>query len=289
MPASVVAVETTSGKCTMIRPIEHLSAVSRTMFLTLQARAHESRQLQGLFTDREAERVLQALTSTHAELPMDWITLVGIIMRTDIIDQQTRNHLASDRSATIVNLGAGLCTRYDRLDRPAVGWIEIDFADVIALRRALLPETSNHRAIACSVTDHSWLEQITSLVQAPPLFIAEGLLMYLPDSEVRSLLIALQRRFPGCRLLADTVSPLVAALYARHPILGDSGMRGHRRTLGSQRQLDRWSSGILLENMWFPTHHHPERWGRAYALWHVPFLRNVAKVVALRLHGGPRT
>jgi hypothetical protein len=180
----------------------------------------------------------------------------------------------------IVNLGAGLCTRYDRLDRPAVDWIEIDFPDVIALRRALLPETSNHRAIACSVTDHSWLEQIPSLLEAPPLFIAEGLLMYIPDSEVRRLLIALQRRFPGCKLLADTVSPLVSALYARHPILGDTGMRWHRRTLGSQRQLDRWSSGILLENMWFPTDHHPERWGRTAALWYVPFLRNVAKVRA---------
>jgi O-methyltransferase involved in polyketide biosynthesis len=267
----------------MNQPAERLKTVSRTLFLTLQARAYESSQPNGLFVDSEAVGILQAITRRQAELPLDWITRVGIVARTDIIDVQARNYLSSARPPFVVNLGAGLCTRYYRLGRPAVDWIEIDLPEVNELRRAVLPESCPHRMIASSVTDHNWIDQISCSPEAHPLFIAEGLLMYLRRSEVMELLIALQRRFPGCKLLADTVSPLLSAIYARHPTLGNVGFRFHRGIIGSQRQLNRWNNGIAFEDEWFLSDHHPERWGRIAPLRHIPWIRSLAKVVLLAL------
>jgi O-methyltransferase involved in polyketide biosynthesis len=65
------------------------------------------------------------------------------------------------------------------------------------------------------VTDHAWIKQIPASLATPPLFIAEGLLMYLGSSEVKSLLFALKRRFPGSRLLADVISPVHFTLGVR--------------------------------------------------------------------------
>jgi O-methyltransferase involved in polyketide biosynthesis len=262
-----------------------LSTVSKTLFLTLQARAHETEQPNGLFVDSEAARILQAFGHALRQTRADWITHVGIVMRADIYDRETRRYLASARPPLVINLGAGLCTRYFRLGQPAVDWIEIDFPDVIALRRSLLPESAQHRTIACSVTDHAWIDQIPCAAETRPLFIAEGLLWYLSDSEVKELLIALNRRFPGGRVLTEAPSPLCSALYRRHPLMGNIGIRYHHGTVGSQRQLDRWSRGISFEEEWLLYDHHPERW-RWLAFWrHLPGLREWGKSVSLRLNG----
>jgi O-methyltransferase involved in polyketide biosynthesis len=267
-----------------IEPAEQLSTVSKTLFLTLFARAYETQHPGRLFIDDKAVRVLQAFERSRSQSRPDWATCAGVAIRTDILDRQTRHFLASARSC-VVNLGAGLCTRYFRLGQPSIDWIEIDFPDVIAVRRSVLPETAYHRMIACSVTDHAWIEQIPYAPGARPLFIAEGLFLYLRDSEIKELLLALKQRFSGCQMLVDTASSLFYAAYAWHPSMGDTGMPFHRGTIGSQRQLNRWSSGIFFEDEWLLLDHHPERWRWLAPLRHIPGLRHSLKVVSLRLNG----
>src|SRR5262249_6241431 len=155
------------------------------------ARASETLRAEGLFVDNEAVRVVEQLGSAAPRSELEWKTYAGIVVRTNIIDRVTRRYLASAPAPLVVNLGAGLCTRYYRLGRPAVDWIDIDFPDVIALRRRLLPETAQHHAIACSLIDKSWVDQISGPPGTTPLFIAEGLLWYLRDADIKELLMML--------------------------------------------------------------------------------------------------
>jgi O-methyltransferase involved in polyketide biosynthesis len=74
--------------------------------------------------------------------------------------------------------------------------------------------------IPSSVTDPAWLEWIEAS-SAPVLILAEGLLMYLHEQEVRRLIIALRDRFPGAVLVFDAYSRLTAASVGRP----DSGGR----------------------------------------------------------------
>jgi O-methyltransferase involved in polyketide biosynthesis len=60
------------------------------------------------------------------------------------------------------------------------------------------------------VTDPQWLDHIPT--GRPTLVVAEGLLMYLQESEVRQLLERLTDRFDSGELLFDTLSALAPRL-----------------------------------------------------------------------------
>ena len=85
-------------------------------------------------------------------------------------------------------------------------WFDVDQPNVIALRRKLYDERDGYRMIGSSVTDEVWLDEIPT--DRPMLMVAEGLLMYLTEPEVRTLLQRLTDRFGSGELVFDTVSPM---------------------------------------------------------------------------------
>lgn len=115
--------------------------------------------------------------------------------------------LARHPDAVVLHLGCGLDGRAFRLDPPpSVLWFDLDQAGVIALRRRLYSDTEQYRMIGSSVTDAQWLDGVPA--GRPTLVVAEGLLMYLAEHEVRQLLDRLIDRFEHGELLFDTLSPL---------------------------------------------------------------------------------
>ena len=110
------------------------------------------------------------------------------------------------RTPSCLHLGCGLDTRAFRINPPpTVLWFDLDQPGVIELRRKLYDETDAYRMIGSSVTDPGWLEPIPT--GRPTLVVAEGLLMYLAEREVRELLGRLTDRFDSGELLFDTLSP----------------------------------------------------------------------------------
>jgi O-methyltransferase involved in polyketide biosynthesis len=103
-------------------------------------------------------------------------------------------------------LGCGLDGRAFRLGLPpSVRWFDVDQPAVIELRRRLYDDTEHYRMIGSSVTDSQWLDQIPT--GRPTLVVAEGLLMYLDETQVRQLLQRLTDRFDCGEMLFDTVWP----------------------------------------------------------------------------------
>ena len=84
-------------------------------------------------------------------------------------------------------------------------WFDLDQPGVIDLRRKLYDETDAYRMIGSSVTNPVWLDQIPT--DRPTVVVAEGLLMYLTERDVRDLLARLADRFGSGELLFDTLSP----------------------------------------------------------------------------------
>lgn len=82
-------------------------------------------------------------------------------------------------------LGCGLDSRYERLGSPELDWINLDFPEVIALRKQLFESRQNVKELAMSALDPKLLDQPDP--QRPTLFVAEGLLMYLPRAQIRQL------------------------------------------------------------------------------------------------------
>jgi O-methyltransferase involved in polyketide biosynthesis len=119
---------------------------------------------------------------------------------------------------------------------------------VIDLRRQFFVESERYHMIAASVTDLDWVDTVAAEGRSV-LVVAEGLLMYLDEEDVRQLVLRLQEAFPGCRVIADVFSRLTARSATKHPSLTSTGA-----TLGwgidDAHELEAWAPGIRLLEEW---------------------------------------
>jgi len=113
-------------------------------------------------------------------------------VRSRFIDELVLETLASEKIATVLSLGCGLDTRPWRLELPPeLRWIEVDFADMMDYKNALMSaETPRCRRefIAADMNDAAQRRNIYATVgPATALMITEGFLMYLPGATVHAL------------------------------------------------------------------------------------------------------
>jgi O-methyltransferase involved in polyketide biosynthesis len=185
-------------------------SVEWTNLVTLYLRAYESRSRRPILGDHAAaeavDRIKYDFNRIHrTSLPAANQYLVAL--RAKQFDDWCAEFLHRHPDAVVLHLGCGLDGRASRLDLPpSVLWFDLDQPGVIELRRQLYDDTERYRMIGSSVTDPQWLDQIPT--GHPTLVVAEGLLMYLEEAEVRQLLARLIDRFDHGELLFDTISPL---------------------------------------------------------------------------------
>jgi O-methyltransferase involved in polyketide biosynthesis len=120
---------------------------------------------------------------------------------------------------------------------------------VITLRSRFFSEHERYQMIATSVTDLTWIERVKA-EDRPVLILAEGLLMYLSEQDVRQLVLQLREAFPGCRLAADVFSCMTARSAARHPSL-KSTSAAVGWGMDDPHELETWATGIRFLDEWF--------------------------------------
>ncbi|ORV19693.1 class I SAM-dependent methyltransferase [Mycobacterium celatum] len=182
-------------------------SVEWTNLCTLYLRAYESRLAQPILGDRAAadavDRIDYDFARVHRRVqPSVYQFLVAL--RAKQLDDWAADFLDHNPDAVVLHLGCGLDTRYLRL-QPTQQWFDVDVPQVISLRRQLYDDTDGYRMIGSSVTDPQWVDQIPA--GRPGLIVAEGLLMYLSEAEIRALLQRLLDRFDHGELLADLEAP----------------------------------------------------------------------------------
>jgi O-methyltransferase involved in polyketide biosynthesis len=164
------------------------TGVQATMLVTLFLRALDSKEKEPVLGDHLAAEAVDRIDYDWTRLDKPSITRarLGLALRARQFDEWAADFLRRNPGATVLQLACGLDSRAFRLGLPAgVRWFDVDLSDVMALRRKLYDETDNYRMIAASVTDDAWLAEIP--VGRPVLIIAEGLVMYLPETDVRQL------------------------------------------------------------------------------------------------------
>ncbi len=272
-------------------PAEHpgaarLHGVAATCLLTLNARARESQRSDALFSDPEAEEALRRLGLDTRRFDRDWLTLTGVAIRTEILDEAARTFALRHPDGWVVNLGAGLCTRIFRLRDASLRWIDVDASAVLDLRRSLLRLPPHCHLVAGSALDAAWRTEARSLAgDRPVLIIAEGLLQYLTSAEVHRLVVSLATDFPTAEALLETVSPLAAAASRWQPSLRALGLRV-RSSPRDEREMEGWSPRIrVLETLYYDRHLARWRWLRWFR--NVPAIRKLMRIVHVRFQPLP--
>lgn len=123
------------------------------------------------------------------------------MLRTAIFDSWVSAFLAEHPAGTVVEIGTGLNTRFDRVDNGQVHWIDLDLPDTIELRRKFFADSGRRRMVAASVLEEDWLP----FVQDSPglyFFAAEGVFVYL--AQTPQVIPRIAERFPGALIAFDT-------------------------------------------------------------------------------------
>jgi O-methyltransferase involved in polyketide biosynthesis len=184
-----------------------LGNVQKTLFLPLWGRAAESKKKEPLLVDKAALRIIEAVDYDFPMLTnnISDLTQAAWIMRSRCVDEAVRVFLEKYPQGTIVNIGCGLDTTFERVDNGSVLWYDLDLPDVIELRRQFIQETERRQFIPASFLEEGWLNEIC--VSENVFFIAAGVFYYFEESEVKKFLVRLADRFPGSEIIFDASSP----------------------------------------------------------------------------------
>ncbi len=222
----------------------NLAPVEETLLVPLWARAEEARELEPVLRDPRASAIRARLDFDFERLDGARASQLGCCVRGDLMDRWVRTFLAEHPDGTVVELGCGLNTRFERVDNGRVRWFDLDLPGVIALRRQFFTDAPRHTMLAGSVLETPWIEALPC--DGPMLFVTEGMLPYLQPTEVRALFTRLASCFPGAQIAFDAMTPLVLRHQHRH-----DAMRHFRArfawSVDTVVELERWDPRIRIE------------------------------------------
>ncbi|MGD2175503.1 MAG: class I SAM-dependent methyltransferase [Candidatus Brocadiaceae bacterium] len=262
---------------------DDLAGVSETVLIPLHARAAETRRPDAIIRDPLSVRLVESMDYDFRPLDRAWKTRVAVAVRTEILDEAVGTFIARHPECAVVNLGAGLDTRFFRMDNGRLTWYELDLPEIIRLRREFFPEGERYRYLAASVLDEDWFGRVGAA--GAVLFVAEGLLMYLQEEVVRGLLARLARRFEGSEMLLEAMGPF----FIRHGKLHECIWRTGAVlswSLRDGRELEGWDPAIRFVRQWDIFDRHPQRWRWLRFLARIPAFKEAFgdRIVHLQLN-----
>jgi O-methyltransferase involved in polyketide biosynthesis len=220
-----------------------LGAVQETLLIPLYGRADQTRKRRGLLNDPKAVEMVEAIDYDFSRFD-GTRSLLGATVRTCIVDVWVRDFVAAHPGGTVVEIGAGLNTRFERVDNGRIHWLDLDLPDVIDVRRRFFADSDRRRMIATSVLDPGWVHAVRSS-PGPYLFAAEAVLVYLTAPEVRKALRTITEHFPGARIALDTAGAWIIAHQDKHDTL--KSMRARMTwACDDPRELESWDLGLRL-------------------------------------------
>jgi O-methyltransferase involved in polyketide biosynthesis len=263
-----------------------LTGVAETLMITLYARSVETQREDAIVRDPQAVEIAQQVDYDFSKYQKGWSSQLGVSLRIRAFDQRVRQFLETHPRAMVVNLGAGLCTRFSRVDNGEVRWYDVDFPEVIDLKQQLISQSNRYQYIGRSLFDFTWIDEIHREPNQPLLIILEGVTPYLTESEVKSLLKQVRDRCSPATLIMDVLNERMARGSKRHDTVSKTNAE-FKWGIDRSRDIENWGVGMRLVDEEFTLTqfaNYPERlplWARYSRFLLVRLFANAARIVQL--------
>ena len=232
--------------------LPEFTPAQESLFLTLGSRALDSRLPRPFLGDTMADEIIATIGYGLDKFPQLNTKLLDrrskvfdVAVRAKILDEMVRRFVLLRPDAVVLDLGAGLDGRISRVNPPpTVKWYDVDFPEVVALRRHLLPQPANAHNVGADLTDPDWLHDIPR--DRPAMIVADGLVLFLGQDDFVSLLNRLTAHFPGGELALNAYTTYAMWTFkhsrAMRAIAGGMANPG----INDPRQLEHWVDGLTL-------------------------------------------
>lgn len=259
----------------------NMQGVPATLFAPLANRAAESSRADAMLHDPRAVELYEKLSGlVRCPVQLSKMDQTFTSMRACRFDQYARDFMKLHPRAMIVDIGCGLDTRFYRLDDGHINWLGIDVPEVIDLRRQYLPDSERCQTDPGSFFELGWIDLVEQSGR-PVIFLAEGVLPYFTEAEIKPALMALVSHFPGGELVFDAFTSLSVKIHNRTShVLKESGAR-LQWWLDEPKSLEAW--GLRLLERWSYFGAYLPRLGLGNLMKFVPPLANATVVLHYRL------
>ena len=217
--------------------------MQETLLIPLYARAVDSLKKRPILNDTKAAEMVQSIDWDFGRFNQ-WRRVFGCTLRTAGFDEFVKAFLSRHPEGTVVEVGAGLNTRFERLDNGALHWFDLDLPDSVALRRKFFADSARRVTLAASILDPGWIAAVRQS-PGPYCFVAEAVLIYLTEPEVKAALALIAGNFPGALVAFDTTTPRAVAYENRDHARRNLGAR-FAWACEDPREIERWNLGLRL-------------------------------------------
>ncbi|WP_020576427.1 class I SAM-dependent methyltransferase [Actinopolymorpha alba] len=188
-----------------------------TALIELYARWLDAKDPHPILGDPWADRIVRSLDFDFSEFKKGFaLSRYPVGERSRTFDRWVAEYLSENPDAIVLDLGCGLDSRVIRVD-PAPGhlWYDVDLQGVIEIADRLYPERAEHCRIAASAVDPDWLARIPG--DRPVVVVADGLLMFLAEDEVRRVFQQIIDHFPRGQFVFNAYAPLIKERGEKRP------------------------------------------------------------------------
>jgi O-methyltransferase involved in polyketide biosynthesis len=274
--------------------------VAATSLITLYCHAIETRSDNPILVDLKSVEITADLNKTlsGSEQPLERVLVAGtldknlvihIAIRAKKYDEYVRDFLSRYPDGVVVNIGCGFDSRFLRIDNGRGIFYDLDLPEIIAIKKSFFIENERYHLVASSVLDYGWMAPVRQH-NGPFLFMAEGVFMYLDGEDVRSLVLAIKKTFPGSDLVCEVensfwLGPLTKKMLGyklqRQFHLGKDAM--FRSGIRDSREWEQWESGIQFLDEWSYFDSDEKKLGWLKLLRYIGWIRKTQWTVHYRL------
>lgn len=183
-----------------------LTGVSRTLVLTLRARANENSRNESdrLFADDWSHTWYQWMPQ-YVDFDAWYTPMFELAsnIRTAIMDEITETFIQEHDNPVIVELGGGLSSRPYRIGLERAQWVILDLPSAMSIRYKVDTPSEHLLLIADAINSDHWAKRIPQTDNADYLFIAEDVLVYLDKTDVQAMMANLQESYQGAMFVFD--------------------------------------------------------------------------------------
>jgi O-methyltransferase involved in polyketide biosynthesis len=228
---------------TALRQSIQLGQVQESLLVPLYGRALDSLKKRPILKDPKAVEIVESIDWDFQRFNQRR-RVVAAALRTALFDEWVKDFLSRHPEGTVIEIGAGLNTRFERLDNGTVRWFDLDLPDTVELRRKFFTDSSRRVTLAASVLDPGWMATVRQS-PGPYFFVSEAVFIYLTEEEVKAALAQIAANFPGASIAFDT---------ATRKGISHANKEHARRELGARfawacedpGEIERWKIGLCL-------------------------------------------
>lgn len=179
---------------------------SARLLIPVIVRAIETGKPDPVLKDETSSEIIKGLDCDLTSLisSINEMRRAAIIASSLCFENIIRNFIRRYPDATLVNLGCGLDTTYERINNSSIHWYDLDSDYVMEIRKLFLSETSNRKFLTSSFIEGKWFKEI--IRKDHIMFVANGVFYRYDYEAIKRFFKKLTSFFPLSELTFDVFS-----------------------------------------------------------------------------------